>query len=290
MNLTRFDFTPEIIERFREESIIPVNFYNKNGQILINRKERASIHEINQLLKFQAIGIYFDQNDYRKMTGEETPADTEPPPAGRVIPRGLTDTKLLSREAADALTALADELFRKLKKETIDSVHTRKANRVLTDIFDDFSAQPDAMVGIINILELMNTANCSFEVELAVKRTVVAMALKTRGMLAQTDEERGRMRNEISTIMLASLLSDIAFLRMNLPPDRQFSDKEYMALKQHPLISYLMVVGEPALTHEVKMRILFQHYMQKGKPNNDPSLALIDLELENRKSKRQDIA
>ncbi len=290
MKLIQFDFTTEVIERFKDQSTIPVNFYNKNGQILINKKENASVHEINQLLKFQQIGIFYDQDDYKKLTGEEE--ETAPNfdlPTEKIIPHGLTDTKLLSREVADELTEFTTELFNKLKTETIGSVHARNANKKLTRIFDDFSAQPDAMVGLINILEIMSDRDCEFEVELAVKRTVIAMALKTRGMLAQTDEERDRMRKDIAVIMMATLLSDIAFLRMNLPNNRDLTNKEYLAMKQHPLISYLMIVSEPAIVHQIKSLVLFQHQRQKGKPNNYPSTAVIEKELVKRRTKYPDI-
>lgn len=289
MKLNKFDFTPEIIERFRQESTIPVNFYNRNGQILINKKEDASVHEINALLRFQDIGIYYNEDDYNAMTGKEASRSATEILQDKPVPQGLTDTKLLSRAVADELTAFTTELFNRLKTEAIGSVHARSANKKLTKIFDDFSAQPDAMVGLINILEIMTDRNCEFEVELAVKRTVIAMALKTRGMLAQTDVERERMRGDISTLMMATLLSDIAFLRMNLPSDRKLSSKEYMAMKNHPLISYLMIVSEPAISQEIKSLILFQHHRQKGKPNNYPSTALIGKELAKREGKYPDI-
>ena len=90
-----FEFTPEVIDGFRENKEIPVHFYNKDGQILIYRKENASDTEIERILRFVDQGIYFDLNDADKLgLGEK-----------REVPEGLTDTKLLSEQHAEELAA-----------------------------------------------------------------------------------------------------------------------------------------------------------------------------------------
>ncbi|MBN2435844.1 MAG: hypothetical protein JXK07_11325 [Spirochaetes bacterium] len=289
MDLKQFQFTEHLIERFKNENHIPVNFYNRFGQILIHKKENASVHEVNQLLKFRDTGIYYDQNDYDTLTGKNrishTTLNTQ-----RYIPKGLTDTKLFSQQTADKLSRFTSDLFNRLKRESIDSVTARNIATMLADIFTDFSKQPDAMTGLLNILELMDASNDEYEVILAVKRTVISMALKTRGMLAINSEERNRLNDEITTVMIASLLSDIAFLKMDLPRDRKLTPQEYIKMKRHPLISYLMIANEHALPHNVKHLVLFQHYRQKDKPNNYPDMFLIQSELKKRLSKISDTA
>lgn len=286
MELKKFDFTPELIERFQSENLIPVNFYNKNGQILIHKKEKATIHEINALLRFKNIGIYYDENDFKALTGQ----DDENIEKNAAVPRGLTSTKLFTMKLVDDLTSFTSELFDRLKREALDSVYIGHVSRNLEKTFDDFSSQPDAMIGLLNILELMDQRNNEYEVELAVKRTVIAMALKTRGMLTVPEDERHTLKQEIGHLMLAALLSDIAFLRMNLPYDRLLNDSEYRMMKNHPLVSYLMVANQERLPHEVKHLILFQHYRQKEKPNNYPDMGLMEKELEKRKDQNHDIA
>lgn len=178
MELHQFEFTGEIIDRFTDECRIPVNFYNKNGQILINKKEGASVHEINALLKFQDSGIFYDQADYDEMTGKKrvAPARAEYSQSQK-IPHGLKDTKLLSRQFTEELAALAAELFDRLKKEALDSVLVQSANKKLTRLFDEFSAQPDAMVGLLNILELMSGAGAELQVELGVNHPIISISL-----------------------------------------------------------------------------------------------------------------
>ena len=45
-----FEFTDEFLEKLRDIKEIPVHFYNKDGQILIYRKENASVKEIDRLV------------------------------------------------------------------------------------------------------------------------------------------------------------------------------------------------------------------------------------------------
>ncbi|EMO78335.1 hypothetical protein LEP1GSC127_2082 [Leptospira kirschneri str. 200801925] len=58
-DLQKFDFTEEIIQHFKINSVIPVDFYNRNGQILIHKKENADGDDITKLLRFESQGIYF---------------------------------------------------------------------------------------------------------------------------------------------------------------------------------------------------------------------------------------
>ena len=108
-----FDFTPEIIESFRENHEIPVHFYNKDGQVLIHKKEEASDAEIDRLLRFVKQGIYYDVEDSEKLGIQEK---------NRNVPEGLTDTKLISEQITDELNDGAKELFQNLKRTSITSV------------------------------------------------------------------------------------------------------------------------------------------------------------------------
>lgn len=264
-----FDFTPEIIESFRENREIPVHFYNKDGQILIYKKENASDNEIDRLLRFVQQGVYYDIDDSQVLGITES--------SGNDIPEGLTDTKLLTEEVTKDLSDSTKELFQDLKRTSITSVQTKKTSETLANVFNSFESQPDAMTGLVNIIELMQGMGEGHDVELAVKRTVVAMALKTRGMQATNTRQQNQLQASVNNLMMAALMCDIGYGRMKIPAHEGLNQQEMDYIKNHPLMSYLMIAHEKSIPTEVKRSILHHHRpLKEGLPgNNYPSLKTI---------------
>ncbi|MBI3395357.1 MAG: hypothetical protein HY042_05950, partial [Spirochaetia bacterium] len=117
-----FEFTPEVMDKVRGSREIPVHFYNKEGQILIYRKENASEQEIDRLIRFVSQGnIFYNEEDSEKLGMKKK----------RVIPEGLSDTKLLGEETAEQMAADASELFAHLKQASFNSFYAKRtADRV----------------------------------------------------------------------------------------------------------------------------------------------------------------
>ena len=67
VELKPFDFSDSFIDKLKEIREIPVHFYNREGQILIYKKEDASEKEIHRLVKFRGHGIYFNNEDIEKL-------------------------------------------------------------------------------------------------------------------------------------------------------------------------------------------------------------------------------
>lgn len=256
----QFEFTEEIINSFREKREIPVHFYNREGQILIYKKSEATDTEIERILRFVRQGIYYDVDDSQKLGLEKQ----------REIPEGLSDTKLLGEKHAEELSRNAGELFDQLKRTSVTSIQTKGASERLARVFSDFENQPDAMIGLVNILELMQGKERAIEVEMAVKRTVVAMALKTRGMQAQTHKERDRMNEMVNILMMSTMLCDIGYFRMKMPVTPNLTPEQMEYIKNHPLMSYIMLAYEKSIDERIKFNILTHHHpLKEGKENNN---------------------
>lgn len=261
-----FDFTPEIIDKFREEKQIPVHFYNKDGQILIYKKEDATEAEINRVLRFVEQGIFYNTDDTDALgLGKKEESQTE---------EGLSDVKLLSENHAEELTKDTTELFNTLKRSTITSVHAKRSSDQLNQLFTDFETQPDAMNGLVNIMEIMAGGEAGADVELAVKRTVVAMAMKTRGMKATTHRDKQKMQDMVNVLMMSALLCDIGCAKMNMPTTDGITAKEMDYIRNHPLMSYMMVAHERTIDSRVKRNILCHHRPMRmdAQTNNYPPL------------------
>ena len=268
-----FDFTPEIMQQIVESREIPVHFYNREGQILIYKKVDATEQEIDRLLRFVQLGIYYDQDDGEKL-GIKEPA--------RDVPEGLSDTKLLTGEVARDLANETKDLFTSLKRTAITSVQARRTSERLSRVFQDFETQPDSMTGLVNIIELMKEGDNAYEVELATKRTVVAMAMKTRGMLAQNFREQARHTDAVNVLMMSALMCDIGYAKMKMPLESNLATKDMNYIKNHPIMSYLLLAHEGAIDPRIKRNILVHHRPMRdgnGKTNNYPDLQFIRTKL-----------
>ena len=262
MALTKFEFNEESINYFHESGLIPLNFYNKSGQILIHQKMNATENEINALMKFREQGIYYQDTDAHKLTKPK-----------RSIPEGLTDTKLLSEETTNTLVHDFSTIFDELKNSSLSSISAKKMKNTVNEIFTKFEKQPDAMTGLVNILELMNTGSVDYQLQIAIKRTVVAMALKTRGMTHQGHKETEYLAASMNNLMVSCMLCDISYLKMNMPAGSDITATEMQYVKNHPMISYLMIAHEESIDPAVKRNVLLHHRpaVSDSTSNNYPS-------------------
>lgn len=256
-----FNITPEVIESFRSKKQIPAHLYSKEGQILIHGKENATDTEIDRLLRFADRGIYFNVDD----------ADTLGIKVEkRNIPEGLSDVKLIGQETAQELTRETSSLMNRLKEQAISADLARRTKSTLGDVFSRFEQQPDAMVGLVNILESMRGVADSYDVQLAVKRTVVSMAMKTRGMNAVGMREREKMNDLVSVTMLSALFCDVGTARMKMPTGTPLSEDEMKYVRNHPMMSYLTLAHQEEIDPRVKRNILVHHRpMRQGLHGNN---------------------
>ena len=272
--LKKFDFSEEAIKRFREKCSIPVDFYNKRGQILIHKKDEASQTDIDRVMRFVEQGIYYKSEDEIKI--KASPRKKEEP-----IPE-LSDAKLLSKEHALSMSRANAEMLEVLRVSSLGMNTLKKSSSVLDKVFTDFKSQPDAMNGILNIVELCEDLDTNYLSKVMVKLAAVAMAMKTRGMqtLGQTDYKN--MLESVSALMLSAFLCDISYLRMKIPTGKRLSIQEYEYIQQHPIISYLMISHNRSLDPRVKHNVLLHHHPIRAAQlsNNYPSMQTIKNKLQ----------
>jgi len=285
--LKPFNFSPEIIARMRETQEIPVNFYNSNGQVLIPKKEQASADLINKLLQHIGTGIFYRESDADRLGVKKN---------GREDLEGLTDTKLLSEQRVAELSAAAESLFSELKFAAFSAVHSQKMHSQVNTFIADFEQQPDMMVGIINILDTVK-GNSSELTKLAVKRAVVAMALKSRSMKAMISKDRGRGSEAVQPVMMGGMLAQIGKAKMNLPEGENLTAEQRAYLRRYPLLSYLMIAHEPTVPFETKRLVLNQRRTlpENQITNNYPDLrwmiaTLQTLAQDNEKKGKKEVA
>ncbi|MBN8222601.1 MAG: hypothetical protein J0L53_16920 [Spirochaetes bacterium] len=287
--LKPFNFSPEIIARMRDTQEIPVNFYNANGQVLIPRKEQASGDMINKLLQHIGSGVYYKEGDEDKLgikSGARADLD------------GLSDTKLLSEKKMAEMTEATESLFNELKFAAFGAVHSQKMHSQVNSFITDFEQQPDLMIGVINILDSVKGAGSSSDMsQQAVKRAVVAMALKSRSMKAMISKDRGRGSEAVQPLMMSGMLAQIGKSKMNLPEGTKLTGEQRAYLRKYPLLSYLMVAHEPTVGFEVKRLILNQKRTlpENTVTNNFPefrwmSQTLQNLVQENDKKGKKEVA
>lgn len=285
--LKPFNFSPEIIARMRETQEIPVNFYNASGQVLIPKKEKASPELINKLLQHIGSGIFYRESDEDRLGVKK---------GAQEALEGLTDTKLLSEQRVAELSAATETLFSELKFAAFSAVHSQKMHSQVNSFISDFEQQPDMMVGIINILDTLKGSSSELT-KLAVKRAVVAMALKSRSMKAMISKDRGRGSEAVRPVMMGGMLAQIAMAKMDLPKGEHLTAEQLAYLRKYPLLSYLMVAHEPTVPFETKRLVLNQRRTlpENQHTNNYPELrwmtaTLQTLAQDNEKKGRREVA
>lgn len=280
--LSLFEFTDEFIANTRKSLKIPVHFYNKDGQILIYKKEIASRDEIERLFRFIGQGIYYNNDDKQKLNIKPSSE----------IPEGLSNTKLINGKYTKDLTHNTEELFNELKRASFTSMHAKETSEKLESLFTDFSRQADAMTGLVNVIDHMQISKASFDVKTAIKRTVIAMALKTRGMHAGLNyKDRKQIKEQITNLMLSSLLCDIGCYQMEMPKDNRLTINQMDYIKNHPIMSYLMLAHEPELNFQIKSCILTHHRAKQEDMNNNnyPKIKNLIIKLSDIAKKFKDI-
>ena len=244
--LKQFEITDEIIQQFRDNQEIPVHFYNSKGQILIYKKEDITEKEISALLRFVQQGIYYNEADAEVLGIKK-----------RDIPEGLSDTVVVNEDMVNNLASDTVDIYNTIKETSVTSLHMKKMRSRVDEMFNAFESQPESMVGLIDVLDVMKDVPMH-DVEIAVKRTVVAMAMKTRGMQAQAYKDKDELRKSSLVLMMSSLLCDIGFIKMNMPDGKGVDLKRLQYIRQHPFMSYLMPAHLP-LDPAIKRNILCQH-------------------------------
>lgn len=267
-SLQPFDFDEEVMEGFREKREIPLNFYNKEGQIIINKKEEASLAEIEGLLRFADRGIYYHEDDSGKLGKSSSKEKTVP---------GFTDTELLTKQTADNISDEIGGIVKKLKMSSMTTIQASGTNNKMLGIIQEFHQQPEAMFGLINIIELLQDRELSYEVDIAAKRTVVAMSLKMRAIRSFGNTIGASEEEEMAALMTASLLCDVSYAKMDIPKGKGLTPRQMEYIKHHPIYSYFLLAHDPNLPSEVKQMILLHHSPLLGKKlnNNYPDLKVI---------------
>jgi HD-GYP domain-containing protein (c-di-GMP phosphodiesterase class II) len=255
--LVKFDFTQEIIDSFHENQAIPVDFYNKDGQILIHKKEQASSDDFTKLLKFEFQGVYFKSSDADKLYAVDKQATS-------VNGKQVSFTKLLDPEKTKEQARMAEDLLMDLKTTAFNSNHVRSVQKSMDTMLTDFTANPEFETGLINILDVLSGAGVSKQSELMTKRTVVAMGMKIRSKKAVSKADEKINNKEHLNLMTASYLADLGYTRLKVTDSPNLSPDEYDIIKTHPIISYLMIANSPEIDQQVKKLVLNHHRPHRG--------------------------
>ncbi len=276
-DLHLFDLNEDIRQRILDSKSIPVDFYNKQGQVIIHKKPDVAEHEIHKLFKISERGIYYREADLRLFTGEIT----EPEP-----PQGFSNVKLFTEQMMDGFGNDLTSIFSDLKNTSISSIHAQKSRQRVTEIFDEFQSNPDVMPGLLNIVNLLKGKNFDVNVQAAMKRAIIAMSIKTRGMMG-TGKARQIQLVNIGNLMMTALFTHVGTVKMDIPTTQGLTAKEREYISQYPFVSYLMLVHEPTIDPNVKYNIL-RHRMpspSKGNSNNYPDLKWMLSKLKNMSDK-----
>ncbi|TGK21067.1 c-di-GMP phosphodiesterase [Leptospira fluminis] len=280
-DLQKFDFTEEVIQHFRENRIIPVDFYNKNGQILIHKKDMATGDDINRLQKFEKQGIYFLLSEIGKIN----------PGSGR---RGYggdpSFDRLINPDLTVNLTKGATELLQEIKRYPLTGAQVRDVGKSIDSILEDFKSSPNMETGLVNILEVMSNVGAPIDSEVLTKRTVITMAMKVRTAKAFTKADMDVKKAEQMNLMMASYLADIGYTQMKMPTHADLKSEELDYIKNHPIISYLMIANIPELDDSVKSIVLNHHRPHKGEGlnNNYPQTKPLVQKLQGYREKYKD--
>ncbi|RHX82489.1 c-di-GMP phosphodiesterase [Leptospira yasudae] len=267
--LEKFEFNSDVIKSFISQSEIPVDFYNKNGQILIHKKSDASEEDVTRLQKFESQGIYFLISEKDKFAKPKNPDS--------VHGREVSFTKLVNSDLTVALAREASDLLEELKHYPLTNHNIRLVQKGIDDILVDFKASSDMELGLVNVIEVMRQAGIKADSEMMTKRTVISMAMKLRGMKALSKTDNDIQKTKQLNVMLASFMVDIGKSRMKLPNHPDLRPEEFDYIKNHPIISYLMIGNLNGIDSDVKAAVLNSHrtFRGEGLNNNYPSSNVI---------------
>lgn len=259
--LAKFDLSEESLNSFRQNQNIPIDLYNKDGQVVMPKKKNPSEEDFGKLLKFELQGLYFQISDLKKPSSS----------ANRVAAE-KTAVKVLNKEKTLAFAKQSASLLEELKKEAFSNAQAVTIQHSVSEILDDFISNPDFETGIFNILEILSVAGVSLQSELLTKRTVVAMGMKVRTKKIVNDEDNKPNKKDHLAIMMASYLADVGYSKLEVSENPKLSKEEYLSIQQHPIISYLMTLPAQDITPEIRTLILNHHrpFRGNGINNNYP--------------------
>lgn len=259
--LVKFEFTQEIIDGFRKAAQIPVDFFNKEGQVLINKQDNANAEDFGKLLKFEFQGIFYLKDDLKKLLAFGKPTEIK-----------IAKQSVLNQDKTIQFAKQTSALIDDLKKSSLSSNHANFIHSSINDLLSDFVSNPEYESGLINILEILGIAGVSLESELMTKRTIVAMGMKVRNRkILGKGEDTGDKKDHLN-LMMASYLLDIGYSRLKLHENPKLTPEEYATIQQHPIISYLMSLTAPEVSTSIRTMILNHHrpYRGTGVNNNFP--------------------
>lgn len=261
--LAKFELTEESLNSFRKNNNIPLDLYNKDGQILIHKKRNPSEADFGKLLKFEMQGVYFLISELKK---------TKQNPNGAPYLEPGRTTKLFDQEKTARFAKQSQALIEDLRKTSFSSEQAVFVQNSVNELLTDFTSNPDYELGIFNILEILGVAGVSVESELMTKRTVVAMGMKVRTKKIVNEGKEESNKKDHLSLMMASYLADVGYSRLDIKNNPKLTKEEYAVVQQHPIISYLMTLPAPEIDSHVRTLILNHHrpYRGNGVNNNFP--------------------
>ncbi|MCE9500672.1 MAG: c-di-GMP phosphodiesterase, partial [Leptospira sp.] len=157
-----------------------------------------------------------------------------------------------------------------LKKAPMQGFQFRAVSKSIDNILTDFSQTKDNENGLLNILDVMSGVGVETDSEVITKRTVIAMALKIRGMKALSKAETEIQKQDQINMMVSCYLCDIGYTQMKMPTHANLTADEFNYIKNHPMISYLMIAGLTDISEKIKANVLSHHRPFRGEgPNNN---------------------
>ncbi|TGM97695.1 c-di-GMP phosphodiesterase [Leptospira dzoumogneensis] len=270
LRLERFEFNAEVIRQFKESQSIPVDFYNKNGQILIHRKDSASEADINKLQKFELQGIYYLLSERHKVGIQVEQPDS-------VNGKKVSYIKLVNPDLTLQMARQASDLLKDLRDYPLNGNHVKNVAKAIDGILDDFANSQDVELGLVNVIEVMKSAGVETDSEVLTKRTVISMAMKLRSLKAISIKDSENSKAQQLNLMMAAYMVDIGKVRMKFPVHGNLSTEEFEYVKNHPIISYLMIGNMASIQSPVKTAVLNSHrpYRGEGLNNNYPSTTFL---------------
>lgn len=123
--------------------------------------------------------------------------------------------------------------------------------------------------GLVNIIEVMSNAGVPMDSEILTKRTVISMAMKVRAGKVFTKVDMEQKKLDQMNLMMSSYLADVGYTQMKIPMQKDLKAEEFEYIKNHPIISYLMVANLPDLDDNIKTLVLNHHRPHKGEGMNN---------------------
>ncbi len=259
--LAKFELNEETLNAFRRNNSIPIDLYNRNGQIIIPKKKNPTSEDFGKLLKFELQGVYFLLSELNK--GKSAAKLSEEP---------KEPVKLFDQKKTELFARQSAALIEDLRKQSFTSEQAVFVQNSINEILTDFTSNPDFESGIFNILEILGVAGVSLQSELMTKRTIVAMGMKVRTKKIVSDADKKPYQKEHLAIMMASYLADVGYAKLDITENPKISKEEYAIIQQHPIISYLMTLPAPEISTDVRTLILNHHrpFRGAGVNNNFP--------------------